>query len=50
MSREEVGIIASSMNEALELEDWEFPTRVGAEKAAVRAMQMRLRALARTVS
>lgn len=42
-TRAELLLLAGSVNEAIEaVEDWEFPIRVGAEKAAARTLRSEL--------
>lgn len=44
LSRDELLLLAGSINEAIEaVEDWEFPTRLGAEKDQARALRGELR-------
>jgi hypothetical protein len=43
LTRAELLLLAGSVNEAIEaVEDWEFPTRLGAEKATARALRTEL--------
>lgn len=43
LTRAELLLLAGSVNEAIDaVEDWEFPIRVGAEKAAARALRSEL--------
>jgi hypothetical protein len=43
LTRAELLLLAGSVNEAIEaVEDWEFPIRVGAEKAAARTLRSEL--------
>ncbi|SDM67664.1 hypothetical protein SAMN04489726_2855 [Allokutzneria albata] len=47
LTASDVSLLVNCMNETLEaLEDWEFSTRVGADKAQVKAMMDRLRWMA----
>lgn len=40
LTRPELLLLAGSVNEAIEaVEDWEFPTRLGADKANARALR-----------
>jgi hypothetical protein len=40
LSREQLLLLAGSVNEAIEaVEDWEFPTRLGAEKEEARRLR-----------
>lgn len=44
LSREELLLMAGSVNEAIEaVQDWEFSTRLGADKDAARALRAELR-------
>lgn len=46
LSRDELLLLAGSVNEALEaVEDWEFETRLGADKDAARRVRNDLRAV-----
>ena len=47
LTPEEFGLLAGCVNEAIEaVEDWEFSTRLGAEKDDARRMRAELRELA----
>jgi hypothetical protein len=46
LTRAELLLLAGSVNEAIDaVEDWEFPIRVGAQKAAVRTLRSELASL-----
>jgi hypothetical protein len=43
LTRAELLLLAGSVNEAMEaVEDWEFPARLGADKAAARTLRSEL--------
>jgi hypothetical protein len=46
LTRAELLLLAGSVNEAIDaVEDWEFPIKVGAEKAAARTLRSELTSL-----
>ncbi len=46
VTRAELLLLAGSVNEAIEaVEDWEFPTRLGVDKADARALRSELSSL-----
>lgn len=47
LSPEEVRILTGALNESLELEDWEFETRMGVTKDRVRQLRTAFRELRR---